>query len=73
LTERIARAIQHISSLLDSFGRSVPIFLLNGVADERVDGGFEAVRGIGGEDDVFELCTAGELVVQLALSKMVRR
>jgi hypothetical protein len=69
LSKRITRAIQHISSLLDSFGRSVPIFLLDGVADERVDGGFEAVRGIGGEDDVFELCAAGELVFMLVCSK----
>jgi hypothetical protein len=69
LTERIARAIQHISSLLDSFGGSVPVLLLNGVTDKRVDGRFEAVGGVGREDDVFELCAAGELVVMLVYVK----
>jgi hypothetical protein len=59
--QRIASTIDNIRRLTYRPGSRVPVFLLDGVADEGEDGGFEGVGGGGGEDDVFELVTAGEL------------
>jgi hypothetical protein len=53
--EGISCAIQYIGRLPDGFGRRVPVFLLDCVANEGVDRRFERVVGIGCEDDVFEL------------------
>jgi hypothetical protein len=62
-TQPIARAIQYISRLLDSFCGGTPVFLLDCFACEREDAGFEAVVEAGGEDDVFVLVAVGELFV----------
>jgi hypothetical protein len=62
-SECVACAIQHVGRLLDGFGCSVPVLLFDCRADKRVDGRFEGVGGVGGKDDVFELCAAGELLI----------
>jgi hypothetical protein len=64
--ERSSRAIEHISRLANRFCSCVPVFLFNRVADKRVHGGLEAVVGVGREDDVFELCAVGELLLYVS-------
>jgi len=59
LAEPVARAVQYIRRLLDGFGCSIPVFLLDCFACEREDAGFEAVVKVGGEYDVFVLIAVG--------------
>ena len=62
LLQILTSSVDDISGLLDRLSRRTPVFLLDGGAREGEDGGFVAVGGVGGEDDVFELFASGELV-----------
>jgi hypothetical protein len=59
----IARAVQYIGSLFDSFGSGIPVFLLDCFASEGEDTSFKTVVEIGSEDDVLVLVAVGKLCV----------